>query len=76
MRLEENSGLTLTRRRSVRGGDPQQGHLWSYLQPEQRDPQDHPLRPIWALVDQALKDLSPRFALPMLVVTVRSPHPD
>jgi transposase len=63
MRLEENSDLTLTRRRTVRGGDTQQGHMWSYIQPEQRVPQDHPLRPIRAMVDQALKDLSPRFAL-------------
>ena len=47
----------------MRGGDTQQGHMWSYLQPEQRVPQDHPLRAIRAMVDQALKDLSPRFAL-------------
>ena len=47
----------------MRGQDAQQGHMWSYLQPEQRVPQDHPLRPIRAMVDQALQDLSPRFAL-------------
>lgn len=47
----------------MRGGDTQQGHMWSYSQPEQRVPQDHPLRPIRAMVDQALKELSPRFAL-------------
>ena len=47
----------------MRGGDTQQGHMWSYLQPEQRVPQAHPLRPIRAMVDQALRDLSPRFAL-------------
>jgi transposase len=47
----------------MRGDDIQQGHMWSYLQPEQRVPQDHPLRPIRAMVDQALRDLSPRFAL-------------
>jgi len=47
----------------VRGGDTQQGHMWSYIQPEQRVPQDHPLRPIRAMVDQALRELSPRFAL-------------
>jgi transposase len=47
----------------MRGDDTQQGHMWSYLQPEQRVPQDHPLRPIRAMVDQALKALSPRFAL-------------
>ncbi len=37
--------------------------MWSYIQPERRVPQDHPLRPIRAMVDQALKALSPRFAL-------------
>lgn len=47
----------------MRGQDAQQGHMWSYIQPEQRVPRDHPLRPIRAMVDQALKDLSPRFAL-------------
>lgn len=47
----------------MRGEDAQQGHMWSYIQPEQRVPEDHPLRPIRAMVDQALKDLSPRFAL-------------
>ncbi len=47
----------------MRGGDTQQSHMWSYIQPEQRVPQDHPLRPIRAMVDQALKALSPRFAL-------------
>jgi len=47
----------------MRGQDAQQDHMWSYIQPEQRVPQDHPLRPIRAMVDQALQDLSPRFAL-------------
>jgi hypothetical protein len=45
---------TLTRRRTVRGGDIQQGGMWSYIQPEQRVPQDHPMRRIRAMVDQAL----------------------
>jgi len=47
----------------MRGQDAGQGGMWSYIQPEQRVPQDHPLRPIRAMVDQALKALSPRFAL-------------
>ncbi len=47
----------------MRGDDTQQGGMWSYIQPERRVPQDHPLRPIRAMVDQALRDLSPRFAL-------------
>jgi transposase len=37
--------------------------MWSYLPPEQRVPKDHPLRPIRAMADRALKELSPRFAL-------------
>ena len=47
----------------MRGDDTQQGGMWSYIQPEQRVPQDHPLRPIRVMVDRALKELSPRFAL-------------
>ncbi len=46
----------------MRGGDTQQAHMWSYIQPEQRVPPDHPLRPIRVMVDQALQALSPRFA--------------
>lgn len=47
----------------MRGQDAEQGGMWSYIQPERRVPQDHPLRPIRAMVDQALTALSPRFAL-------------
>ena len=47
----------------MRGDDTQQGGMWSYIQPERRVPPDHPPRPIRAMVDQALRDLSPRFAL-------------
>src|SRR5512146_443952 len=47
----------------MRGQDAGQGGMWSYVQPEQRVPQDHPLRPIRAMVDRALKTLSPRFTL-------------
>ena len=47
----------------MRGDDTQQGHMWSYIQPEPRVPQDQPRRPIRAMVEQALKALSPRFAL-------------
>lgn len=35
--------------------------MFSYVTPAQRVPQDHPLRPIRALVDKALEDLSPTF---------------
>lgn len=37
--------------------------MWRSIQPEQLVPHDYPLRPIRAMVDQALKDLSPRFSL-------------
>lgn len=36
--------------------------MFSYIMPEQRVPQDHPLRPIRKLVDESLKKLSPRFS--------------
>jgi transposase len=45
----------------MRGNDQQQGHVFSYLSPEQRVRQDHPLRAIRAMVDQVLKQLSPKF---------------
>jgi len=45
----------------MRGTDQQQGHVFSYLSPEQRVRKDHPLRPIRAMVDQILKQLSRRF---------------
>jgi transposase len=44
----------------MRGNDPQQGGMSSYISPEQRVRKDHPLRPIRAMVDQVLKELSPR----------------
>ncbi len=47
----------------MRGDDSQQGSMWSCISPEQRVPQDHPLRPIRVMGDRALKGLSPRFAL-------------
>src|SRR5215469_1512141 len=45
----------------MRGTDQQQGHVFSYLSPEQRVRKDHPLRPVRAMVDQILKQLSRRF---------------
>jgi transposase len=36
--------------------------MWSYISPEQRVPQDHPLRPIREMVDVVLKDMSPIFS--------------
>ena len=45
----------------MRGDDRQQTGMWSYISPEQRVPQDHPLRPMRAMVDAVLADLSPEF---------------
>ena len=43
-------------------GDLNEGaDMFSYITPEKRVPQDHPLRPIRKMVDEALKKLSPRF---------------
>ena len=46
----------------MREEDEKQGDMFSYVSPEKRVPQDHPLRPIRILVDQILKEMSPRFA--------------
>ena len=46
----------------MRGDDRQQAAMWSYISPEQRVPQDHPLRSIRAMVDAILVELSPEFA--------------
>src|SRR5437764_6747725 len=45
----------------MRGDDEQQLGVFSYVSPEQRVPQDHPLRPLRAMADLALRDLQPRF---------------
>jgi len=45
----------------MRGEDIQQHDLFSYGSLEDRVPADHPLRPIRAMVDEALKELSGRF---------------
>ncbi len=45
----------------MRGDDPKQGDMWSYLSPEARVPADHPLRPIREMTDRALAELSPLF---------------
>src|SRR6202035_4445362 len=49
------------RPRRMRGTDQQQSHAFSYISPEQRVRKDHPLRPIRAMVDEILKQLSPQF---------------
>ena len=46
---------------SLRGHDEQQAGMFSYISPEKRVPQDHPLRRIRAMIDAALQEISPRF---------------
>src|SRR5215510_3329737 len=48
-------------REGMRGTDQQQNHMFSYLSPETRVRQDHPLRTIRTMVDVVLAQLSPRF---------------
>lgn len=45
----------------MRGNDEQQLDVFSYVSPEPRVPQDHPLRSLRAMTDEALRDLQPRF---------------
>ena len=45
----------------MRGTDEHSGSLFSYVDLEARVPADHPLRPIRALVDEAMEVLSPDF---------------
>src|ERR1017187_7766230 len=45
----------------MRGKDEQQLNVFSYVSPEQRVPQDHPLRVLRAMTDEALQQLQPRF---------------
>src|SRR5919112_6667692 len=46
---------------AMRGDDVRTESLFSYLSCEARVPQDHPLRPVRTIVDQALTVLSPAF---------------
>jgi transposase len=45
----------------MRGDDEQQEGMFSYISPEKRVPADHPLRPIRRIVDEILKEMSPKF---------------
>src|SRR3972149_1552732 len=47
---------------ALRREDPKQEAMFSYVSPEQRVPQDHPLRPVREMVDTILKEMSGRFA--------------
>jgi transposase len=53
--------VTLLEEARMRGDDRQQAAMFSYISPEARVPQDHPLRVIRTLVDEILAELSPRF---------------
>ena len=46
----------------MRGEDDKHDGMFSYVSPEKRVPQDHPLRSIRKLVDPVLKEMSPRSA--------------
>jgi hypothetical protein len=53
---------TLIEEARMRGdGIEPQPHMWSYMPLEQRIPADHPLRPLRAMVDRVLQELSPQF---------------
>ena len=45
----------------MHGKDEQQLDVFSYISPAQRVPQDHPLRSLRAMTDEALQQLQPRF---------------
>lgn len=45
----------------MRGQDEKQLGVFSYVNPEQRIPLDHPLRQIRVMTDQVLRELKPRF---------------
>ena len=46
----------------MRGSDPKQDAMFSYVSPEHRVPAEHPLRPLRAMMDEILKEMSPRLA--------------
>lgn len=46
----------------MRGDDQRQDAMFSYISPERRVPEDHPLRPIREMVNEVLKELSPSFS--------------
>jgi transposase len=46
----------------MRGNDPKRDGMFSYVSPEQRVPAEHRLRPLRTMMDDILKEMSPRFA--------------
>src|SRR5208282_5938812 len=55
------STIRSDKKRGMRGNDEQQLDVFSYISPEQRVPQDHPLRSLRGMTDEALQQLRPRF---------------
>src|SRR5215831_2094422 len=53
--------VTLLEEARMRGDEDAQAEVWSYIPLEQRVPADHPLRPMRAMVDTVLGELSPQF---------------
>ena len=45
----------------MQGNDEQQLDVFSYVSPERRVPQDHPLRALRVMSEEALRELQPRF---------------
>ena len=45
----------------MRGIDHQQGHVFSYLSPEERVRKEHPLRAVRSMTDEILREMSPVF---------------
>src|SRR5436309_15457009 len=54
--------VTLREEARMRGGEDPQAEVWSYIPLEQRVPAAHPLRPMRAMVDAVLAELSPQFS--------------
>jgi transposase len=54
--------VTLGEEARMRGDQDAQAEVWSYIPLEQRVPADHPLRPLRAMVDAVLTELSPQFS--------------
>src|SRR6266849_6393217 len=46
----------------MRGHDPHQSGMYSYISAEERVPENHPLRPIRAMVDAVLHEMSRNFS--------------
>src|SRR5439155_18236977 len=62
MKSSTTMRATASEEARMRGEGPgQQPHMWSYVPLEQRIPTEHPLRPLRAMVDAILRDLSPQF---------------